>query len=63
MVSWDSQSTMKMKQTARLWKELGFEGQHRHPFPTGEVLASHEKQHNFFKTAQSLRTELIWPAC
>ncbi|KAL3435831.1 hypothetical protein BDV09DRAFT_166825 [Aspergillus tetrazonus] len=48
----------EMIETARLWKELGFEGQCPFPVPTREELVNHAKEYKLFEAAQNLRTDL-----
>ncbi|KAL4911804.1 kinase-like domain-containing protein [Aspergillus aurantiobrunneus] len=45
-------------ETARLWKELGFEGRCPYPLPTVEELANHQKEYRLSKAAHGLRTDL-----
>ncbi|PKY06081.1 hypothetical protein P168DRAFT_296345 [Aspergillus campestris IBT 28561] len=48
----------EMIETARLWTELGFEGQCPYPLPTRVELADHEKEYKLFEAAQQLRLDL-----
>ncbi|KAL2817159.1 kinase-like domain-containing protein [Aspergillus granulosus] len=48
----------EMIETARLWNELGFEGQCPYPLPTREELEKHKKEYTLFEAAQNLRADL-----
>lgn len=48
----------EMLETARLWNDLGFEGQCCFPLPTREELEKHKKEYRLFEAAQNLRTDL-----
>ncbi|KAJ9195751.1 hypothetical protein DTO164E3_6586 [Paecilomyces variotii] len=48
----------EMIETARLWNELGLEGQCPYHLPSREELEKHEKEYRLFVAAQNLRTDL-----